>query len=193
MKYVLSILLVAIIAFLGWLLVVNIQEPIAFQKAKTIRETAVRNQLIKIRTAQELYREITGKFAGDFDSLKYTLQNDSFMVINVIGDKDDPSIQMITYDTTFYPAADSVRSLGFNLDSLRYVPYGNGAQFQIQADTIEYQKTNVNVVEVGVEKKVYMGPYGDPKFAKYDNNYDPNTMLKFGDMTKPNTSGNWER
>ena len=193
MRVIVSLVLVAVIGFLVWLLVANIREPIEFKNEKEMRENAVVEKLMEIRTAQELYRSITGKFAGSFDSLKYTLTNDDFMVVNVQGDPDDPSNPEITYDTTYLPAIDSVRTLEINLDSLRYVPYGDGAEFDIQADTIEYQKTQVHVVEVGVSRKAFMGPFADERFAKYDNNYDPNSRLKFGDMNSPNTAGNWER
>jgi hypothetical protein len=79
------------------------------------------------------------------------------------------------------------------LDSLPFVPFSDNALFEIQADTITYQSTVVNVVQVGVQRKLFMGPYADPMYSKFDNRYDPNSRLKFGDMNTPNTSGNWER
>lgn len=195
MKIVVNILLVALIVFLGWLLYSNIQEPITFMDEKNRREGAVIDKLKEIRTAQDHFRSITGKFAGDFDSLSHVLKTGRFMVINVQGDPDDPNfdISQITYDTTYFSALDSMDNLGLNLDSLRYVPFGEGTEFSIQADTMTYQKTLVNVVEVGVRRKSFMGLYGDERFAKYDNSYNPNTVLKFGDLSTPNTAGNWER
>ncbi|NNE27785.1 MAG: hypothetical protein HKN09_13145 [Saprospiraceae bacterium] len=56
-----------------------------------------------------------------------------------------------------------------------------------------YQSTLVSVVEVGTRWKEFMGEYGSIRYAKYDNSYDPNRMLKFGDMSAPNLTGNWER
>ena len=119
----------------------------------------------------------------------------SVSVINVMGDPDDPNfdISQITYDTSYFPAIDSVNSLGINLDSIMYVPYGEGAIFDMVADTLTYQKTLVQVVEAGVARKAFMGPFADTRFAKYDNSYDPNTRIKFGDLYRPNTAGNWER
>lgn len=195
MKIVINVLLVALIVYLAYLLYANIKEPIAFNAEKERREAAVVDKLMSIRSAQEMYRDITGQFAPTFDTLKHVLENDSFMVVNVQGDPDDPDFDAadITYDTSYFAAYDSVQSLGINLDSLPYVPYGEGATFEIDADTLTYQKTLVNVVQVGVRKKVFMGPYADERFAKYDNRYDPNALLKFGDMSSPNTSGNWER
>ncbi|PHN01774.1 hypothetical protein [Flavilitoribacter nigricans] len=148
---------------------------------------------MEIRTAQDLFRNITEGFAPNFDSLKYVLENDNFAIVSVIGDPDDPDFTgEIVYDTTYSPAIDSIRALGINLDSLPLVPYGNGATFDIAADTITYQKTIVPVVEVGVKRKVFMGNYADKRFARYDQKYDPEKPLKFGSMNSPQLSGNWE-
>ena len=65
--------------------------------------------------------------------------------------------------------------------------------FNLYADTAEYQQVSVNVIEVGTQYKSFMGPYADPAFARYDNSYDPNKVIKFGDRTTPNTAGNWEK
>lgn len=195
MKLVISIVLVAIIGALAYLLVVNINDPIRFMAEKDRREQAVIAKLKEIRTCEELYRDITGQFAPTFDTLSDVLKTKDFEIISVLGDPDDPNFdpKNLEYDTTFFPAIDSIHSLKINLDSLRYVPYGSGTTFDIQADTITYQSTTVNVVEVGVVRKAFMGKYADPLYSKYDNRYDPNSMLKFGDMSSPNTSGNWEK
>ena len=94
----------------------------------------------------------------------------------------------------YVPAADSLRRvLGMNnFDSLRYVPFGGGRTFDIEAKVIDYQSTEVPVVEVGVKRSVFMGRFGDKRFARYDQKFDPDTKLKFGNMLAPNLSGNWE-
>ncbi len=194
MRLIINLVLLVIVAVLVWLLYSSIREPIAFSAEKQRREDAVVAKLTEIRTAQELFRSIKGGFAPTFDSLSYVLKNDSFSIIKVNGDPDDPTLTgVITYDTLMSPAIDSVKVLGINLDSLHYVPFGGGQSFNIQADTITYQSTTVNVVEVGVPRKVFMGDYGDIRFAKYDQNYDPNKPIKFGNMNAPNLAGNWER
>lgn len=193
MRLVINLFLAAVVIGLVWLLISSIREPIAFQAEKDRRERAVIDKLMEIRTAQDLFRNITEGFAPSFDSLSYVLKNGDFAVVSVIGDPDDPDFTgEIIYDTTYSPAIDSIQALGINLDSLPYVPYGQGATFEIQADTITYQKTIVPVVEVGVRRKVFMGPYADKRFARYDQKYDPEKPLKFGSMNSPQLSGNWE-
>ncbi len=162
MKTIVNILLLLLIVALAYLLYDNIREPIAFQAEKSKRENAVIAKLQDIRTAQELFRSITGNFASDFDTLGDVLTNGRFMIINVMGDPDDPNATF-TYDTSYVPARDSIVSLGFNMDSLRYVPYGGKTVFEIAADTMTYQKTLVNVVEVGIPRKAFMGQFGDIK------------------------------
>ena len=193
MRILINLILIAIVAFLVWFLIGSIREPIAFKSEKERRDQAVIGQLMEIREMQELFRNIKGGFAPNWDSLKKVLTTDSFQIVSVIGDPDDPNFDgVITYDTTFLSAGDSIVALGVNLDSLKFVPFGGGTQFDIAADTITYQKTNVPVVEVGVRRNVYMGRYADKRFAKYDQNYDPNSIIKFGSMNAPNLSGNWE-
>ena len=193
MRLVINIVLVLATIFLVWFLYKTIEEPIAFKNELQKREFAVTEKLKQIRTAQEAYRGITGLFAADFDTLSEVLRTGNFKIIQVFGDPDDPTnTEAIRYDTIYRPAIDSIQSLGINLDSLRYVPYGAGAKFSIAADTLTYQKTLVEVCEVGTTRKVFMGPFADIRFAKYDNSYDPNSTIKFGDMNSPNLSGNWE-
>lgn len=194
MRIVINLVLLALVAILVWVLISSIQEPIAFKAEKERREQAVVDKLMTIRTVQEAFRNIKGGFAPSFDSLANVMSNDSFAIVKIIGDPDDPDFTgEIIYDTTYVMAGDSMSALGINLDSLRYVPFGGGSAFDIEADTITYQSTNVPVVQVGIRRNVFMGPYKDPRFARYDSGYDPKSVIKFGNMNAPNLSGNWEK
>jgi hypothetical protein len=194
MRLIVNLVLVAIIAGLVWVLYSSISEPIEFQKERKIREKAVIAQLMQIRQAQEIFRDVSGGgFAPSFDSLKEVLRTGQVQTIKVEGDPDDPSGETILYDTIYEPAMKFVEELNINLDSLEYVPFNSdGAVFDVQADTITYQSTLVNVVEVKTSRKNYMGKYADIRFARYDKKYNPNSIIKFGDMYAPNLSGNWE-
>jgi hypothetical protein len=196
MRTIINVILILIILVLIYLLYAGISEPIKFKREKEKREDAVIQRLMDIRTAQEHYRGITGaEFADSFQKLKDTLTYGTFMNFKLDEQEnpDDPNNPIVLRDTTFVPAKDSIPKLGLNLDSLALVPYGKGAKFEIDADTITYQKTLVNVVEVKTQKKVFMGKFADNKYKRYDDFYEPEDYLKFGDMGKPNTAGNWER
>ena len=184
-----------VLAFvLGYLLYQSIEEPIDFANERSLRDDAVVEQLETIRSTQEMFRDITGQFAHNFDTLRQVLRNEDFLQVQVIGDPDDPNFTgEITYDTTRIAAIDSVRALGIDLDQLDVVPYTDGqARFDIEADIIEYQSTEVPVVQVGVPRNKYMGKYADARFKRYDQRYEPNAAIKFGDLSKPSLAGNWE-
>jgi hypothetical protein len=191
-RTIFNALMFLLILFLGFILYKQIQEPIAFQQTKNLREKAVIDKLVKIRKAQEAYRGVTGKFASSFEDLTETLKNGKFVRVQVYGDVDDPTQSNIRYDTTYLPAIDSVKALGIELEGIDVVPYGDGAKFNIQADTVTYQSALVDVVQVGVTYETFMGEFKDARFKKYDEKYDPKKKIKFGDLSKPILTGSWE-
>lgn len=194
MRVAINLILLIITIGLGYVLYGSIQEPIEFKKERTRREEAVIARLMQIRKAQEAFRDITGNFAQDFDTLKQVLTTGKFKIIKVIGDPDDPNFTgEITYDTLYQSAFDSIKALGIVLDSLPLVPFSNGqSRFEMDADTLTYQGTLVQVVECKTTRKTFMGKFGNPSYAKYDKSYDPESLLKFGNLSQPNLSGNWE-
>lgn len=193
MKIVINLLLLLAVAALGYLLFDSIREPIEFQSAKTARKAAVVERLNDIRECQEIYRTITGEFAPSFDTLEQVLTEGQIPFVQVTGDPNDPdNEEKFIYKTLYTPAIDSVSALNIKLDSLRYVPYAvAGTQFDIDADTTTYQKTLVPVTMVSTRYNKFMGKFANARFAKYDNSYDPNAIIRFGSMDTPNLSGNW--
>lgn len=199
MRYVINIVLFLAICGLVYTLVNNIKEPIDFKNQYDAREAVVTDRLKSIRAAQDVFRQVQGEgYAPTFDSLIQVLQEDSIMTISVLGNPDDPNDPTITYDTSYTAAMDRIAELNkindfkIDLDSLPYVPYSDGKKFEITADTITYQLTLVNVLEVKTKISNYMGKYASPKYARYDASYNPNGYIKFGDMNSPNLTGNWE-
>ena len=112
MRLAINIILLLIAAGLAYLLYQGIQEPIKFSAEKERRQDVVVAKLEQIRDAQEMYRGIVGEFAPDFDTLVDVLRNGEFALVAVIGDPDDPNFTgEILYDTTFFPAFDSVQTV----------------------------------------------------------------------------------
>ena len=190
-RVIFNALLFLLICALGFILFTTVQEPIKFQTVKEKKEQEIVNKLIQIKQAQELYRDVTGKFAGSFKQLADTLTHGNFALVSVTGDPDDPN-SVIEYDTTYTPAIDSVKALGWDLANLGKVPNMDGLEFNIKADTASYQMTTVDVVEVGITYADFMGEFADKKFKKYDNLYDPAKKIKFGSLSKPILTGSWE-
>ena len=202
-KKILTVVILLLACFMGFGLYKTIQEPITFKKEKSKREEAVIANLKNIRTVQQAYRGITGGFAHNFDTLSQVILNDSFMLIQVFGDPDDPTNNTFYSDTSYLNAADSmatvfsagdVAQLEAFLMDLRNVPFGeNNETFEMAAELIEYESIEVWVTETRVQKKIFMGSeFGKEKYTNYDDRYDPSAYLKFGDMGTPNLSGNWE-
>lgn len=195
MRLIINLILLAIVAALIYVLVDSIREPIAFKDERDKREAAVVDRLMQLRRGQELYRTISGgPFASNWDDFKSVLKTGRIPFVKVIGDPDDPNFTgTVTYDTTYTNAIDSINSMGWDLDEMVLIPFGNGKTFDVQADTLSYQRTIVNVVEVGTKRSTFMGKYADESYRRYDARYNPASTIKFGDMNKPNISGNWER
>jgi len=190
MKVIISIVLAFIVAFLAYMLYANIKEPISFHAEKDVREGKVQDKLEEIREAQKIFKDITGKYAHDFDTLVSVLKYDSIEFVKFSGDP-DAGIEIVK-TFSYSPAIDSIRALGINLDSLKYVPYSQtGSTFVMNADTITYQQTLVHVCEVSTRYKEFMGKYSDKKYGRFDNLYKPSNALKIGDMNKPTLNGNW--
>ena len=83
MRLIINLILIGVVILLGYLLFFGIKEPIAFGDAKKERLAAVTDRLKQVRYAQEFHRDITGKFANSFDSLKHVLRNDSFTLVKI--------------------------------------------------------------------------------------------------------------
>ncbi|WP_236978548.1 hypothetical protein [Membranihabitans maritimus] len=196
MRIVINLLLLAGVVILGYLTYNSIKLPIEFKNELDRRERRVIQQLMKIRNAQDVYRDITnGSYANSWGELKDTLKTGQLKFINIIGDPDDPDFDpaKLVRDTTYKPAIDTINAMGITLDSLEYIPYSNGETFSLDADTLTYQSTLVNVVEVKTSYDKFMGPFADIKYSMYDKMYSPQNVIKFGDMNKPTTAGSWDK
>lgn len=193
MKYIVNLLILALIAFLAFALYNSIKEPIAFRGELDKRKDTVTTKLQQLRKAQEIYREIKGGYAGSFDSLEYVLTNDSIPFRVLEADPDDPTNPDKFITTLIYfSAVDSIKGMGIDLEGLKYVPYTDKkSTFEMMADTITYQSTNVPVMEAMTRYETFMGPFADARFRKYEKDFDPKAKIGFGSMTSPNLEGNW--
>lgn len=197
MRLVINLILVALIAILGYFLVRSIYEPINFKAEKDAREVAVQKKLETIRTAQQCFLDITGKYAHSFDTLKEVLSTDSFKVVRVFGDPDDPTGQKVMYETSYVNALDSIGKLGIDLDGIEDIPNSGGKDFDVKATEIVYQSITVPVVQVKAAYKDFMGMYADPRYKSYDKFYNPDDptedryYISIGDLTRPSLGGSW--
>ncbi len=100
-------------------------------------------------------------------------------------------------DTMWVAVTDTIFKEGFNPDSLAYVPYGNGAKFElaIRKDTMK-SGAPLNLFQAQVAYDVYLKGLNQQELA---NLKDLQTKLgkycglRVGDIEQPNNNaGNWE-
>ena len=100
-------------------------------------------------------------------------------------------------DTTWVAVIDTIFPKGFNADSLRYVPFGNGVQFQMDTLTqIARSGAPICLLEVKTPYEAYLGDLDKQEIINLkDQQQQLNKYcgLKIGDLeTANNNAGNWE-
>lgn len=191
MKIVIHLILFLVSLGLMYALYSTIKEPIQFKTHYKKRSDAVVDKLKDIRTAQKLYRTITDTFATNFGDLENVLTTGQFEIVQVTGDRDAIGA-VVSYDTIYIAAKDSLAAIELDVKSLRKVPFSENKQFEIYASQVDQQGITIPVVEVSAKWGEFMGEYGTAYYSKYDRNYAPSNRLKFGSRSKANLSGNWE-
>lgn len=88
-KTLISLVLLAIIAGLTYMIVQSVQEPVQFNKHVDARKAVAVQRLKDIRTLQVAYKSVNGKFTSDFDSLAQFYKNGEMEVVMQIGSNDD--------------------------------------------------------------------------------------------------------
>ncbi|MEN8228599.1 MAG: hypothetical protein ABFS38_10635 [Bacteroidota bacterium] len=211
MRRVIQVLFVLIIIVLGYLIVESIMEPIRFNQEVEVREQATINRLIDIREAQKAYKDIYKRYTGSLDTLIMFLHNDSFSVVKAIGEIPEEwmdelgfekarekalSEGVISRETTKIPVMDSLFNAGYNIDSLRFVPFSEDVVFSIEAgEILTSSNLTVQVVEVAVMYDDLLNGMDGQLIV----NYKDERMkivgfegVKFGSMEEGTLTGNWE-
>ena len=234
MKVLVKVFLVAAIGLLVFLCWKSIQGPIDFNKHREIRDRAVINRLIDIRTAQVAFREIEGAYTANFDSLINFVKNGKVALLEKHGDlteeqmeagmtetkamniirsgkvaeikkaglwNDETNSPQLARDSIFVSVLENryANRRNFSPDSLRYVPYGNGAQFELATDTLSTSSGfNINVFEAKTPYITYLGDLNKNELNLLIENVrslpgERYVGLRVGSITTANNNaGNWE-
>ncbi|MFA6403846.1 MAG: hypothetical protein WCX31_19790 [Salinivirgaceae bacterium] len=204
MKTVIQIILAILIVVLAYLLVKSIMEPIQFKKEQTHRYDKVIQNLKDIRTAELAYKDVYGKFTGSFDTLINFVKYDSLVIIKKIGEIDEDFLGKITEkeaiekgmikrDTIRVNVLDSIFAEKYPIDSLRYIPFSNGKQFNLAAGEVTTgSKLKVKVFEAKAPSK-YILDGMDKQMVINLNDGLEYPGLKVGSLNEANNAaGNWE-
>ena len=210
MKTALNIVFTIIIIVLAWFLLVSIMKPIRFNKEKAARETAIKERLIDIRTAQEAFKSVKGYYTGSFDTLITFLKTDSLPLVFKKGALTDEMIAsgintekeavkkgLISRDTSYIPVRDSIFDKGYPIDQLRFVPGMENTEFKMSASRVmTTSMVLVNVFEAYVLNDVFLGDLDRQLVVNYNDQRTKITGfpgMKVGDVKVPNNNaGNWE-
>jgi hypothetical protein len=209
-KPVLNIALWLLIGFLGYQTYMSIYEPIQFNKLKKKRYALVIESLKDIQFSQLAHRQVTGKFAKNFDNLVKFVDTAEFTITqrrdsSIIDEALTKLYQVDTYkdiliiDTLgFVPVKDSLFKSSDRYKQMMNIPVGKeGAKFDMKAGFIEQNNINIPVFEVVAPKDVIL----------YDQNKDllnqekqvvsvdgvNGDALKVGSMDEVKTTGNWPK
>lgn len=184
-KLFINIFLTVVAVGMAYYLYYIIQQPIIFEKNKTIREAKLIERLKDAREAQMAYKDLTGNFAVKWEDLIDSIKYAQFPQIKIIGNPDDTT-QAVIYDTTYVSLKSRVFADNYVVDSLKYIPFTNRRELMgINAGEIKVNKVTVQVFEISApEHKLLNGLNKDY--------IDPDFVYRVGSMSQATYSGNWE-
>ena len=224
MKKAINVILGLCALVLLYLCYESIMAPIHFNEEREIRENAVKARLLQIRNAEDLYRQQhEGEFCDSFSVLINFIKTARIPHVNKVGELSDEQLEKgltdakaaaivasgdaaaiaanglegFRRDTTWSPMAEAVVSPNGDPDSLQYIPYGNGATFELEK-TIHVGRSGVtqNVMECRAPYAVYLQGLNSREIYNLIDAAEKQVRfpgLKIGDLTTPNNNaGNWE-
>lgn len=209
MKTAVQIILLFVIIGLGWLVYQSVQEPIIFQEKYDQRKAAVVERLKLIREAQVAFKATNERYTGSFDTLVTFVKTGVYKITKNEGSLTDSMLNagmtekealkrgIIKRDTIYVSVKDSLCKT-IDPDSIPYVPFTNGAKFEMGAGTITAtsSKLVIPVFEAKVPNKVFLQGLEE----QYRINLDDEAKqlfrypgLKVGALDEANNNaGNWE-
>lgn len=163
MKIFFRTLLLIAIALMAYLCYDSIMRPIRFDKEKAIRDNAVIQRLVDIRTAQVAFKNANGIYANDFDTLISFVKHGQIPFVLKEGTLTDQQLENglteeeaarivasgnakeiaewglegFRRETTLVNVLDTIFGASYPIDSLRYVPFAqHGEEFELQAGDV---------------------------------------------------------
>ncbi|MBL4593100.1 MAG: hypothetical protein JKX68_04695 [Flavobacteriales bacterium] len=194
---ILKVVFVGLIVLIAYMNYNSIESKISLTENVKTRKKAVQQRLEQIRDAQVQYKKVRGVYAANFESLIDFLENDSIPVIFMDGEVPDSligreaealALGIITRDTTQTPVKELLFIGNFNsiLDSLIFIPFSGGKQFNIDAGMIHKNKMDIPVFMASAKYTlIYLGLQTD------NEGYDMTDSLMIGSMEEATTNGNW--
>ena len=226
MKIAFKTLLVLASIMLAWMCYRSIMNPIEFENEKTVRDKAVIARLIDIRKAQIAYKDSKGVYADNFDKLISFVKNDSLKMISKKGELTDDQLEKglteeialnlqeedaakygiedyyafkenFRRDTSYVSVKQSVFGNDFAVDSIRYVPFLNKTEFEMEiGENTTKSGIVIPLFEARTPYYTYLNGLNRQELVnltKQATALGRYEGLKVGDIITPNNNaGNWE-
>lgn len=197
-KILIQLGLFVVIIALGYFVYESIMEPVRFNKEKRDREKVVIERLKDIRSSQFIFKQLSGSYAPNFDTLIAFLKVAEIPVVKIIPDPNDTTYTLTINDTTGYiKVSDSLfgKHDNFKYIQLKTVPFSGGELFELQADTIERGGVKVHVFEAKTPFTAFLKGMNEQAVINIISKFEDIERypgLKVGSLTEPSTDGNWE-
>jgi hypothetical protein len=196
-KILLQVVLLVIIAVLGYFVFESIMEPVRFDKEKRVRMKVVIEKLKDIRNSQMVYKKVNGSYTDSFDSLINFIKTEELPIVKMVPDPEDTTFTKTINDTVGYiNIADTLfANKPYSIDELSIIPFSGGEKFEMHADTIERGGMKVFVFEVKAPYTAFLKGMDDQTVRNIiakDEDLERYPGLKVGSLTEPSTDGNWE-
>lgn len=159
-----------------------------------IRYQKVKDRLVVIRAAQIAYKDAHKGYAPSFDSLVDFLKNGTLTIVKMEGNMDDSlavALGKVTRKEVQIPVIGSYafQYENYPVDSLPFIPFGNGTTFSIETSTIIPNGDSAMVQPtflVQANFKDFLSDIGE----KY-NKTVKDSLIRLGSLSEPTTNGNW--
>ena len=208
MKFVIQVALWIVIGVLGYLVFNSVYGEVKFNELKVVRYQKAIEKLKDIRSSQLAYKQVTGKFAKNFDDLVRFIDTAEFTLTarrdTLVLDEEqtraygvDTMKEETIIDTLGYASIkDSLFGNTDRYKTMMKVPVkGIDANFEMDAGTISKNDINIPVFEAKVAKDVLLHDQPKDFISKEKQVISVDGVngayLSVGSMTDVKTGGNW--
>ncbi|WP_416442814.1 hypothetical protein ACH3O9_18175 [Leeuwenhoekiella sp. A16] len=208
MKFVIQVALWIVIGVLGYLVFNSVYGEVKFNELKVVRYQKAIEKLKDIRSSQLAYKQVTGKFAKNFDDLVRFIDTAEFTLTarrdTLVLDEEqtraygvDTMKEETIIDTLGYASIkDSLFGNTDRYKTMMKVPVkGIDANFEMDAGTVSKNDINIPVFEAKVAKDVLLHDQPKDFISKEKQVISVDGVngayLSVGSMTDVKTGGNW--
>lgn len=161
-RSLISIILGVAVLFLAIFAARSIMRPEKFKNVYEMRKTANVNNLLTIRSAQAIYKNVNKKYASTMDSLVDFVEHGTVEIEKNVGNFPDTmseaeafKLGLIHKEVVTVPAIEKMLDLDANLTrenfkNFQYIPFSDKKQYEIQVGSIASKTYEIPVYKIEV-------------------------------------------